>query len=64
MLAAVGKDFIPDAKIAEYIDYKNTLKDSDLFTASAYIMTDANGNQITSFYPGAMMKSVNQHIPE
>lgn len=63
MLAAVGKDFVPDAKLADCIDYQYTLKDPDLFTACAYIITDAHNNQITNFYPGAMMKSVDQHIP-
>jgi hypothetical protein len=51
MLAAVGKDFVPEEKLATYIDYSYLLKDVDLFTACAYIITDSQHNQITNFYP-------------
>ena len=64
MLAAVGKDFVPEEKLSEYIDYKNILKDPELFTPCAYIITDNQHNQITPFYPWALMKAVDQHVPE
>lgn len=64
MLAAVGKDFTPEEKLMEYIDYSCILRDSDLFTACAYIITDAKHNQMTNFYPWALMQAVKQHIPE
>ncbi|PJA48280.1 MAG: carbohydrate kinase family protein [candidate division SR1 bacterium CG_4_9_14_3_um_filter_40_9] len=64
MLAAVGKDFIQDENLSKYVNYANVLKDPDLFTPCAYITTDSYHNQITNFYPGAMMKAVNQHVPK
>jgi len=63
MLAAVGKDFLPEEHLATYIAYDYLLKDADLFTPCAYIITDNSHNQITNFYPGAMMKAGTQHIP-
>jgi len=51
MLAAVGKDFVPEENLSQYINYDSLLKDTDLFTACAYIQTDAQHNQITNFYP-------------
>lgn len=64
MLAAVGKDFVPEEKLSVYIDYARILKDSDLFTPCAYIITDNQHNQITPFYPWALMSAAKQHIPE
>ena len=63
MLAAVGKDFVPEENLAQYIKYDSILKDPDLFTPCAYIITDNQHNQITNFYPGAMMKAGTQHVP-
>jgi adenosine kinase len=57
LYGAVGKDF------QKYSDYLNKLQ-IDLsgiktypraYTASAYIITDKNDNQITGFFPGAMI---------
>ncbi len=62
MLAAVGKDFVPEEKLSKYIDYSNVLYDAELFTACAYILTDSSNNQMTSFYPWGMMKAVDQHV--
>lgn len=58
VFGTAGKDFFP---------YKTWLEEQgvdtscirileDDFTASCYIMTDSDNNQITSFYPGAMTK--------
>lgn len=62
MLACVGKDFMEEENLQKAIDYSFVWKDEKIFTACAYILTDKENNQITSFYPGAMMNSVNQHI--
>lgn len=64
ILAAVGRDFILEDRLSPYIDYTNLLKDPDLFTACAYIITDNHHNQITPFYPWALMQAVHQHVPE
>ncbi len=64
MLAATGKDFTPEEKFLKYIDYSYLLKDTELFTACAYIITDSQGNQMTNFYPWALMQAVKQHIPQ
>ncbi len=37
-------------------------KIKDQHTASAYIITDKNDNQIAGFYPGAMLKQINYKI--
>jgi len=62
MLACVGKDFMEEENLQKAIDYSFLSKDEKIFTACAYILTDKENNQITSFYPGAMMNSVNQHV--
>lgn len=62
MLASVGKDFIVNEKFSKFINYNYILKDNESFTACAYIISDSKNNQITSFYPGPMYKSVGQHI--
>ncbi|MDI9336736.1 MAG: carbohydrate kinase family protein, partial [Gammaproteobacteria bacterium] len=37
---------------------------AELYTASAWIMTDRDNNQITAFYPGAMCRAGELPIPE
>ena len=59
ILSVAGKDF------AEYKTYLKKLKINtdqikiikDESTASAFMMTDKNDNQISGFYPGAMKKA-------
>ena len=59
LVAAVGSDF------AEYrawleergVDVSATMIHEDLLTASCFITTDGDNNQITGFYPGAMSRA-------
>ncbi|HXA47372.1 MAG TPA: PfkB family carbohydrate kinase, partial [Burkholderiaceae bacterium] len=59
IMATIGQDGAP------YIEHLNKLgisarcirSVSDAFTAQAFITTDADGNQITAFHPGAMTYS-------
>ncbi len=55
-MGTVGKDF---ARYAEWmdrnaIDRRYVMEIEDEFTASAFIITDLDANQITAFHPGAM----------
>jgi len=54
--SAVGKDFLPYAERLKKskIDINGIKVYPQQYTASAYIMTDKNDNQITGFFPGAM----------
>ena len=57
LLGTVGKDsdeYIDELKNCG-IDTSQLIKCSDQYTAQAFITTDSDGNQITSFHPGAMM---------
>jgi adenosine kinase len=62
MLAAVGKDFAVEDKFSKSINYDAIIKDNELFTACANIVSDKQNNQITTFYPGAMLKANSQSI--
>jgi len=55
--SAVGSDFEKYGKRLEdlKIDLSGIKKYQKTLTASAYIITDENDNQITGFFPGAMM---------
>ena len=60
MLSAVGYDFVqsyPDS-----INYQYTTLVQDMMTATAFIFTDKDNNQITPFYAGAMSKSMHIDI--
>ncbi len=65
VLAAVGSDG------AQYVDRIRSWGSTtdhvrmveDAFTAQAFIMTDADNNQITSFHPGAMQSAHETDIP-
>lgn len=56
LCAAVGTDFSDDAaELREMgVDVSTTKVFSDINTATCYITTDLEDNQITAFYPGAM----------
>ena len=55
-MGTVGKDFAPYADWMERnaIDRRYIMEIEDEFTASAFIITDLDANQITAFHPGAM----------
>lgn len=55
-MATVGMDFKPYADWLTQcgIDLKHIKVIEDIYTAQAYITTDADDNQITAFHPGAM----------
>ena len=60
LCAAVGAgDFVDYAAAleAEGVDTSGVLSCSDIGTATAFITTDKDGNQITAFYPGAMARA-------
>jgi len=56
LAASVGSDFDSYAEWLEAngIDLSGVVRHRDLLTASCFITTDADNNQITGFYPGAM----------
>ena len=56
LAAAVGADYDADAAelAAEGVEVGTALRLDDVPTASGYITTDLDDNQITAFYPGAM----------
>jgi adenosine kinase len=56
LVAAVGSDFGDYARWLEErgVDLSGTQVHEDLLTASCFITTDQDNNQITGFYPGAM----------
>ena len=54
-MATVGHDFAPYASWMDHNRIERRLvTEVDAFTAQAFITTDAEGNQITTFHPGAM----------
>ena len=55
-MGTVGKDFAPYAEWMDRhsIDRRYVIELDDQFTASAFIITDLDNNQITAFHPGAM----------
>lgn len=61
IFAAAGNDFSEYKQFLTKtgVDTKNIQIIKDKPTASAFIMTDKNDNQITGFYPGAMNDSAN-----
>jgi adenosine kinase len=58
LCAAVGSDFgdYDDALRSAGVDTDAALRCNDIPTASAFITTDLDDNQITAFYPGAMAR--------
>jgi adenosine kinase len=58
LCAAVGNDFAAydEALRAAGVDTSTALRCDDVPTASAFITTDLDDNQITAFFPGAMAR--------
>lgn len=64
LVGAAGYDFLPPATMVDRIDYSGTIFVDELPTAVAHIITDDANNQITAFYPGAILASTTQDLPE
>jgi len=64
LYGTVGKDFVPDPELQKYIDYQNLLTIPELYTASAYIFSDAKDRQITGFYAWAMLEAGKQTLKQ
>jgi adenosine kinase len=66
LLATAGHDAAAyrDALAAAGVDVSGLVLDSDLFTASFFVSTDEDQNQIASFYTGAMAKARGLSIRE
>ena len=62
MLGTVGKDFVVDERIAQYVDFSHIERIEHDFTACAYMITDREQNQIIPFYSGAMSKAYVQSL--
>lgn len=65
IMGTVGKDF---DKYTEWMTQNRISQDyikriESAYTAQAYITTDADGNQITAFHPGAMNYAQEQEVP-
>ena len=63
MLGTVGKDFVTETQQQQYINYDHIHHKANELTAGAYIFSDPNGHQITSFHPGALAFSQEQSLP-
>ncbi|TET54655.1 MAG: carbohydrate kinase family protein [Anaerolineales bacterium] len=59
LMATVGQDFEEYASWLEQhgVDTALVRREPDLFTASFFVSTDVDGNQIASFYTGAMARA-------
>jgi adenosine kinase len=66
ILSSAGEDFGPYSQFLDLhnIDKQNIKIIPGESTATATIMTDKSGNQISAFYPGAMKKNINLSIRE
>ena len=66
IVSGVGKDFVSYAAWLEKIglSLEGIRHDESIFTAQAFITTDLNGNQITGFYPGAMVLPTEYTFPD
>ncbi len=64
LLWAVWKERKANEFSEKWIDYSYTVVSETLHTATANIMTDEDNNQITAFYPGAILESIKQWVPE
>jgi adenosine kinase len=65
LLGSVGSDFQEYQLALQEIGIRTSFikKHDDVYTAQAFITTDKSGNQLTSFYPGAMNLSHLNEIP-
>ncbi|HIE38986.1 MAG TPA: carbohydrate kinase family protein, partial [Anaerolineae bacterium] len=59
LMGTVGQDFDEYRRWLEQhgVDTSLTREEPDLFTASFFVSTDQDGNQIASFYTGAMARA-------
>ncbi len=64
LLSSVWNDFSFDNYFKEKINLDYINKSKKLLSASWYIITDSNSNQITAFYPWAMKESINTSIKD
>ncbi len=64
LVGAAGYDFLPPTTMVDRIDYSGSLFVEHLPNAVAHIITDDKNNQITAFYPGAILASTTQDLPE
>jgi len=66
LMGTVGQDFGEYRKWLEDhgVDTSLTRDEPDLFTASFFVNTDLDGNQIASFYTGAMARARNLSLRE
>lgn len=66
IFAAAGNDFDEYSNFLKLkgVDISNIQIIKDKKTASAFIMTDCDDNQITGFYPGAMSDSINYPLSD
>jgi adenosine kinase len=64
LVAAVGNDFGDySAWLTDKgVNLESVLVDEDLLTASCFITTDQDNNQITGFYPGAMSRAAEAKV--
>jgi adenosine kinase len=64
LCAAVGNDFAEygAALTAAGVDTSRTLLFDDITTATCFITTDVDDNQITAFYPGAMGRAIQVNL--
>jgi len=64
LVGAAGYDFLPPTTMVDRIDYSGTIFVENMPSAVAHIITDDANNQITAFYPGAILASTTQDLPE
>ena len=66
LISCAGNDFDKyRRRFAELgIDTSSVQIESDVSTAVAHVITDKDDNQITAFYPGAMMRMYTKEIPD
>jgi len=62
LLGAVGKEYVFSGFLSKRADTWYTVVSDSLHTATANIMTDEKNNQITAFYPGAILESGKQSV--
>ncbi|MCO5169258.1 MAG: carbohydrate kinase family protein [Planctomycetes bacterium] len=64
LVAAVGSDFAEYGRWLEErgVDLAGAAVHGDLLTASCFITTDLDNNQITGFYPGAMARAIDARL--
>ncbi len=65
-MGTVGKDFAPYRQwlAQHHIDLTHVTDIPAAFTAQAFVTTDADGNQITAFHPGAMDRAHENRVDQ